>query len=62
MIQNLPRELLWADKADISDFMSDKLGNKVISTFSLAKPRITINLSADTMIMLYNEAFYLREL
>lgn len=59
MIANLPRELLWTDKTNLSDFMSDKLGNGVISIFSFAKARITINLSAEAMLMLYNEAFYL---
>lgn len=59
MIKNLPRELLWANKTDISELMSDKLGKEVVSTFSFAKSRIAISLSAETMLMLYNEAFYL---
>lgn len=59
MIPNLPRELLWTDKTDISEFMSNKLGNDVISGFSFAKSHITTVLDAKTMLKLYNEAFYL---
>lgn len=59
MIPNLPRELLWTDKKDISDFMSDRLGNDVITLFSFVKSRITISLGAETMLKLYNEAFFL---
>lgn len=59
MIPNLPRELLWTDKKDISEFMSDKLGNDVVTAFSFAKARITTTLGTSSMLKLYNEAFYL---
>jgi len=36
MIYNLPRKLLWADKKNISEFLSDELGNEIVSAFSLA--------------------------
>jgi len=58
-ILNLPRELLWTDKTEISDFMSNEMGNDVISIFSFAKSRITIAKGTETMLKLYNEAFYL---
>lgn len=58
MISNLPRELLWTDKTDISEFMSDKLGNYVVSMNSYANSNITVALGAKIMLKLYNEAFY----
>lgn len=59
MIPNLPRELLWRDKTDMTEFMSEELSNTVISVFNFAKTRITISLGSEMMLNLYNEAFYL---
>lgn len=59
MIQNLPRQLLWFDKRDISEFLSDELGNEIVSAFSFAKSHITTTLAPKTMLKLFNEAFYL---
>lgn len=59
MIPNLPRELLWRDRTELSEFMSEEFGNTVISAFNFAKSRITISLGAEMMLKLYNEAFYL---
>ena len=59
MIYNLPRKLLWADKKNISEFLSDELGNEIVSVFSLAKSHITTTLASDTLLKMYNEAFYL---
>jgi len=59
MIPNLPRELLWRDKTDMSEFMSEELGNTVISAFNFAKSRIVISLGSKMMLRLYNEGFYL---
>ena len=59
MIPHLPKELLWSDKTDISEFMSDKLGNNILSTYNLSKSRITTKLDSQTLLLIYNEAFYL---
>lgn len=59
MIPNLPRQLLWTDKKDISEFLSDEFGNEIVSAFSFAKSRITVTLAPNTLLKLYNEAFYL---
>lgn len=59
MIPKLPRQLLWSDKRDISEYMSDELGNEIVSAFSFAKSRITTTLAPQTLLNLYNEAFYL---
>lgn len=59
MIPNLPRELLWTDKTDISEFMPYELGNHVESLVSLKKTGMKLSIDGKTMLMLYNEAFYL---
>ena len=59
MILNLPKKLLWTDRTNISEFLSNELGSDVISCISFAYSRITTALDAKTLLMLYNEAFYL---
>lgn len=59
VIPNLPKELLWTDKKDFSDFLSDELSSEVVSNIFLAKSRMTKQLGATAMLRLFNEAFYL---
>lgn len=59
MIPHLPRELLWTDKTDIADFRFDELKNSISSMYTFAKSRITKELNTPTLLLIYNEAFYL---
>lgn len=59
VIPNLPRELLWTDRKDFSEFLSEDLSREVVSNIFIAKSRITKKLGVATMLKLFNEAFYL---
>ena len=59
VIPNLPRELLWTDRKDFSDFLSEELSSEIVSNIFLTKSRITKKLGVTTMLKLFNEAFYL---
>lgn len=58
MTPNMPRKLLWTDRKNISEFLSNELGSDVVSCFTFAYTRITAALDANTLLMLFNEAFY----
>lgn len=59
VIPNLPRELLWTDRKDFSEFLSEDLSREVVSNIFIAKSHITKKLGVATMLKLFNEAFYL---
>lgn len=59
VIPNLPRELLWTDRNDFSDFLSEELCSEIVSNIFLTKSHITKKLGITTMLKLFNEAFYL---
>ena len=59
VIPNLPRELLWTDRKDFSEFLSEDISSEVVSNIFLSKSHITKKLGTTTMLKLFNEAFYL---
>ena len=59
VIPNLPRELLWTDRKDFSEFLSEDISSEVVSNIFLSKSHIAKKLGTTTMLKLFNEAFYL---
>ena len=59
VIPKLPRELLWTDRKDFSEFLSEDISSEVVSNIFLTKSHITKKLGTTTMLKLFNEAFYL---
>lgn len=61
MIHNLPRQLLWTDMANYSEVKSNKLCKLLDAVLSIdpKNSKLLSDLDEETMLKLYNEAFYL---
>lgn len=58
MNPQLPRELLWTDKTNLTEFLNNEPGGYIVSLYNMGKKKNALKLTSPMMLFVLNETFY----